>query len=136
MSFSTKLLPILARVASMAPLASQARNGDPRLMHQANIMQTSSDCWVTNFGFRAANGKLAVCTNIQKGFWPRPERLRPLRPGATPAVTRRIERRPEMIDQEHAILTDSLCCSFGYFFAEGVVVSHLLCHKSLFFNGL
>jgi hypothetical protein len=67
---STKLLPVLALAVGLAPLAAQARDSDPRLMHQANLMQTSSDCWATNFGFQPTNCKRAVCTEIQKGFWP------------------------------------------------------------------
>jgi hypothetical protein len=71
MFVSTKLLPVLALVVSLAPLAAQARNADPRLIHHANATQMTPACWATNFGFLAANCKPDACT-VQKGFWPRP----------------------------------------------------------------
>jgi hypothetical protein len=72
MFISTKLLPVLALAVSLAPLAAQARNGDPRLIHHANTTQMTPACWATNFGFHPPNCKPAACTNVQKGFWPRP----------------------------------------------------------------
>ena len=73
MFISTKLLPVLALVISLAPLAAQARNSAPLLMHQANTTKMTPDFWATNFGFQPTNCKHAVCTDVQKGFWPRPK---------------------------------------------------------------
>jgi hypothetical protein len=72
MFISTKLLPVLALAVNLAPLAAQARNGDPRLIYQANASQMTPACWTTNFRFQPASCKHAACTDVQKGFWPRP----------------------------------------------------------------
>jgi hypothetical protein len=72
MFISTKLLPVLALAISLAPLAAQARSGDLRLIHQSNATQMTPACWATIFGFQPTNCKPAVCTDVQKGFWPRP----------------------------------------------------------------
>ena len=64
MFVSTKLLPVLALVVSLAPIAAQARNADAAHMAPA--------CWATDFGFQPSNCKPAACKDVQKGFWPRP----------------------------------------------------------------
>jgi hypothetical protein len=51
---------MLALVVSLAPLAAQARDGEPRLIHQANATQMTPACWSTTFGFLPINCKLGV----------------------------------------------------------------------------
>jgi hypothetical protein len=72
MSFSTKLLPVLALVVSMAPLAAQVRNDGPHLMNQHDATQSAPKFWATSFGFQLVNCKHSACTKVQTGFWPRP----------------------------------------------------------------
>ena len=61
----------------------------------------------------------------QRGLIGRVRLFDPTIVALTRADTLVIQRRPEMIDHRHAILTDLLCCRFDYFFAgtaAGVVV--------------
>jgi hypothetical protein len=62
---------MLALAVSLAPLAAQARNGDPRLIQQGSATHVTPTCWATNFGFLPFNCKFDACT-VQKEFWPHP----------------------------------------------------------------
>ena len=65
MSFSTKLLPVLAVLVSMGVTSAQAH-----IVPQANVVTPTTRSWVTNFGFLPFNA--SSCADVQVGFWPRP----------------------------------------------------------------
>ena len=67
MSFSKKLLPVLAILVSTGAFSAQAHNAK-----HDKIMQPTAKSWVTNFGFLPINDKDSHCTDVQTGFWPRP----------------------------------------------------------------
>jgi hypothetical protein len=65
MSFSIKLLPVLAMVVSMGAASAQAHT-----VPQDNAVSPTVQSWATNFGFLPFNS--TSCTDVQTGFWPRP----------------------------------------------------------------
>jgi hypothetical protein len=75
MSIASKLLPTLALAVALSPAAMVAYAAPvaAQVPHDA-VLKAAQDCWATNFGFLPTNCDPPVCHDVQKGFWPRPQR--------------------------------------------------------------